>query len=148
MVVVAALPHWTPSACVCLVLATLSAVLVRGHLRSWAKRQTEEFSDPADLLHYQNQHRRRLQTSILIGLIGILIFVGDLISEQIGPGKFAIYWIGVLLLVGYLVTLALLDALATATHMKASLARLRAQRRQIERQAAEMKERPQTSDFS
>ena len=123
-------------------LVTIGGFMIRGHLRSWAARQAEGMTEPADLLHYHSQYRRRLQTSALIVVIGILIFVGDVISKQIGPGLFGIYWIGVLCLVAYLVLLAVLDGLATATHTRAALARLRAQRRQLERQAAELKERP------
>jgi hypothetical protein len=141
-VVVLPFPHWFPSLLVCLGLVAIGVFMIRGHLRSWAARQAEGISDPADLLHYHSQFRRRVQTSALIALIGVLIFVGDVISKQIGPGLFGVYWIGVLALVGYLVLLAILDGLATATHTRAALARLRAQRRQLERHAAELKERP------
>jgi len=141
-VIAAIFPHWTPSFLVCIALVALGVFMIRGHLRGWASRQAEGISDPADLLHYHAQFRRRIQTSALIAIIGILIFVGDLIGEQIGPAFFGWYWIGVLLLVAYLVVLAILDGLSTASHTRAALARLRAQRRQLERHAAELKERP------
>ena len=64
------------------------------------------------------------------------------ISEQIGPKFFGVYWIVVLALVAYLIVLAILDGLSTASHTRAALARLRAQRRQLERNAAELRERP------
>ncbi len=134
--------HWLPSLFVCIGLVTIGGFMIRGHLRSWAAHQAEGLSDPADLLHYHNQFRRRMQTSALIAVIGILVFVGDLISKQLGLRWFGLYWIGVLLLVGYLVLLAVLDGLATASHTRAALARLRAQRRQLERHAAELTERP------
>jgi len=141
-VIVADLPHWTPSFLVCFGLVTISVFMIRSHLRTWAHRQTEGIIDPADLLHYHGQFRRRLQTSALMAVIGVLIFVGDLISEQMGARFFGFYWIIVLTMVAYLVVLAVLDGLATASHTRAALARLRAQRRQLERHAAELKERP------
>ncbi|QDT52926.1 hypothetical protein Pan44_09390 [Caulifigura coniformis] len=140
--IVADLPHWTPSFLVCAGLVTIGVFMIRSHLRTWARRQTEGITDQADLLHYHGQFRRRVQTSALMAFIGVLIFVGDLISEQIGPRWFGFYWIIVLSMVGYLVVLAILDGLATASHTRAALARLRAQRRQLERHAAELKERP------
>lgn len=136
------LPHWLPSLLVCVGLVTIGVLMIRGHLRSWAARQAEGITEPADLLHYHGQFRRRIQTSALMALIGVLIFVGDLISKAMGPRFFGFYWVGVLALVGYLIMLAILDGLATASHTRAALARLRAQRRQLERHAAELKERP------
>ena len=141
---IAAVPpfHWIPSFLVCVSLVAIGWFMIRGHLRGWAERQAEGITDPADLLHYHNQFRRRIQTSALIGIIGVLVFVGDLISQQIGPKLFGWYWMIVLMLVAYLIVLAILDGLATASHTRAALARLRAQRRQLERNAAELKERP------
>ncbi len=134
--------HWLPSLIVGISLVTIGGFMIRSHLRTWAARQAEGMTDPADLLHYHNQYRRRIQTSALMAVIGILIFVGDVIGAQIGPKFFGIYWVGVLSLVAYLIVLAILDGLASASHTKAALARLRAQRRQLERHAAELKDRP------
>jgi len=49
---IAALPHWTPSAVVCASLLLIATLMMRGHRRGWARRHSEELSDPADLLHY------------------------------------------------------------------------------------------------
>jgi hypothetical protein len=141
-VIVAVLPHWSPSFLVCVALVAIGVFMIRGHRRSWAQRQSEGITDPADLLHYYGQFRRRMQTSALIAVIGVLILVGDLIGKQIGARLFGFYWIIVLSLVAYLMLLAVLDGLATAAHTRSALARLRAQRRQLERHAAELKERP------
>jgi hypothetical protein len=143
-VIAAALPflHWIPSFFVCVSLVSIGLFMIRGHLRGWAAHQAEGITDPADLLHYHNQFRRRIQTSALIAIIGVLIFVGDLIGQQIGAKLFGVYWVIVLMLVAYLMVLAVLDGLASASHTRAALARLRAQRRQLERNAAELKERP------
>lgn len=135
--------HLIPSLLVCVGLVTLGGFMIRSHRRTWAARQAEGITDPADLLHYHSQFRRRIQTSALMAVIGILIFVGDLIGQQIGPRLFGFYWVGVLALVGYLMVLAVLDGLSSASHTRAALARLRAQRRQLERDAAELRERPQ-----
>jgi hypothetical protein len=133
--------HWIPSLLVCVSLVTIGVFMIRGHIRGWAERQAEGITDPADLLHYHSQYRRRIQTSALIVIIGVLVFVGDVISKPIGVRLFGIYWAVVLALVAYLIVLAILDGLSTASHTRAALARLRAQRRQLERNAAELKER-------
>ena len=144
---IAAVPHWTPSAVVCAGLVVIAGIMIRSHRRTWANRQAEGLADPADLFHYHNQYRRRIQSSLLMALIGVMILVGDLITLQMGGLFFGAFWLIVLGLVGYLITLALLDALATMAHTRAALARLRAQRRQLERHAAELRERPQATEW-
>ncbi|MBX3441361.1 MAG: hypothetical protein KF774_03055 [Planctomyces sp.] len=143
-----ALENWIPSAVVSTLLVFAGALLVRGHLRSWRTRRADATLDPGDLLHYQAQFRRRVTASTSLAVIGLLIVIGDLaIPWRERPAVFAVYWSAVLVLTGYIILLAVADALATAAHTRASIARLRAQQRQLERQAAELREKPQTSEL-
>lgn len=140
--------NWIPSALAAIVLVAGSVALIRSHLRTWRQRQSDPEIDPGDLLHYSGQFRRRMQASSLLGVIGLMIGAGDmLIPWPRFPRFFALYWGAILLLTGYLILLAMADALATAAHTRAALARIRAQRRQLERNAAELKERPQQPEL-
>ena len=140
--------NWIPSAVAATFLVSGSIFLVRSHLRTWRKRRNDPDIDQGDMFHYAGQFRRRMQASGLLGVIGVLIAAGDiLIPWRRAPGMFALYWGAILLITAYLILLALADALATAAHTRAALARLRAQRRQLERDAAELKEKPQQSEL-
>jgi hypothetical protein len=124
------------------ILGAASLGLIRSHRRSWGRRQKDPSLDQADLLHYGAQFRRRMQASALLGVIGVLLLLGDLlIPWQKAPFLFSIYFGFILLLTGYLVLLAIGDALATASYTRAALARIQAQRRHLEREAAELREK-------
>jgi hypothetical protein len=138
--------NWIPSAVAATFLVSGSILLMRSHLRTWRQRRSDPEIDQGDLLHYSGQFRRRMQASGLLGFIGILIAAGDiLIPWQRFPALWALFWGTILLITGYLILLAIADALATAGHTRAALARVRAQRRQLERDAAELREKPQQS---
>jgi hypothetical protein len=142
------LEKWVPTAVASTLLVGASLVLIRSHIRTWRRRNETSDLDQADALHYHGQFRRRTLASGLLGLIGILIAVGDLaIPWRPAPRGWAIYWMVVLALTMYLLVLAVADALATSAHTRAALARLRAQRRQLEREAAELREKPLTDEL-
>lgn len=138
------LENWVPSAVASTLLVLASVFLIRSHIRTWRERRSDPNLDQADVLHYGGQFRRRLQASGILGIIGVLIVAGDLlIPWQRAPGIFTLFWLAILTMAGYLMLLAVLDVFATAAHGRAALARLKAQRRQLERQAAELREKPQ-----
>jgi len=98
------------TAIVSAVLLLLAAVMMVLHMRAWrrAKRHT---TDVAELDYRGRQFRRRMQTSALLGILGLAIMFGSLIR---GPWWFvAIFWVGVLLVLAWLALLALADVVAT-----------------------------------
>ncbi|MFO0900693.1 MAG: hypothetical protein U0836_24960 [Pirellulales bacterium] len=88
-----------------LTIVSVAVALIFWNLRSW--RAAEQLpADSRERAFARGQFRRRLQTSVLIALLGFALFVGQFVRSVnwIGP-----YWLGVLLLLGWVVLLALLD---------------------------------------
>jgi len=97
-----------------LVLCASSGGLMGWHRRVW-KRLQEEESDQEEREFHRRQYRRRMQTSAMLGVLGVAIFVGQLLIVGIDSRPvLVIYWSGVLLLVLWLVLLALADITATS----------------------------------
>lgn len=123
-----------------LVLVGLS--LVAAHVRSHKRNQQQQDLDDAARSHLNSRYRRRMQASGMIAVLGVLIAVGDklpILNKK--PGLFAVYWIGVLLLTGWVMLLAMGDYVATRAHGRAALARLRKKQLELEQEIAEIKRR-------
>lgn len=113
-------------------LIVTGLLLLRSHRRSWALQQQDPECDPEDLKHYRRRYRRRLQTSGLLVVLGVLIPAGDQFIPANAPGIFTA-WVGlVLLLTLQMIGLGLSDMLATATHSQAALARIHRKQHELE----------------
>ena len=65
----------------------------------------------------RRQYRRRMQTSAMLGVLGVAILIGQLLMIWLTSRTFlVIYWSGVLLLLLWVVLLALADMAATAIY--------------------------------
>ncbi len=91
------------------------------------KAQRAEVHTPFDSNFYQQRHRRRSQISLLLAMVAVAMVAGLFIFE---PFVMALFWLGVLLLLLWIVLLAMLDA--SASH--AFFARVRS--RELAQQAA------------
>ena len=106
---------WT-SALISSFLLLCAAGLMVSHGFAWRRAQREQL-EGEELDYRRRQHRRRMQTSAMLGLLAVALFVGQLATERIESGLFAIvYWVGVLLMVGWVGLLALVDIVATRHH--------------------------------
>lgn len=105
-------------------LAAFSALLLAAH---WVAAQSLERQSQADSQRrtLRSQLRRRIQTSGLLGLVGLGIGAGQYLSPSNHPLGFIAYWLGVCALTLWVVLLAAGDLLVT----RMRLAGLRAQRR-------------------
>ncbi|MEX0641469.1 MAG: hypothetical protein WD468_02145 [Pirellulales bacterium] len=101
-----------PTAVLSLSLVALSMLLIALHRRT-ARRAAETFQDPEEREFAASQYRRRMQTSAMIGLVGVLVFVGHWLDHSIGE---LIVWLAVVLLVVWIMLLALADIVATRAH--------------------------------
>ena len=116
--------------------------LVAAHVRSWRQQKRDPDLAESDRLYLYARVRRRVQTSGMIALLGVLLGVGDQLPNwQNRPGLFGFYWLGVLLLTGWVMLLALGDFFSTRSHARSSLADIRHKQRELERQVAEFKRR-------
>ena len=97
-----------------ILLIALSGLLTWTTENSWRKDKQRELSE-TDWSYLNTRRRRRLQTNIMISLVGVAIIVGIWIVE---PLWFGIYWCCVVLLVMWIILLACVDFLATRTYYR------------------------------
>lgn len=99
-------------------LLTVSGTLMVRHLLVWRQADHGGLGDE-EFRFYRNQFRRRMQTSALVGLIGLLMLLDLWVAEVTTR---AVLWSIVLLLVLWTVLLALSDWLASRLHYDKLLA--------------------------
>lgn len=94
------------------VLVLISGLLIWFHLHSWrAAREQDLEGEAFDFVH--SQYRRRMQTSAMIALVGVLIFIGQWVR---GGLLVLFFWLAVVLIVFWIMLLAMADVLATRVH--------------------------------
>jgi hypothetical protein len=116
---------------VLLVVACIMGILV------WRTRRSLEAvleNDENSRLHADRQFRRRMQVSVMLGLIGILIPVGDQLDKVFvaRPALFFV-WVGIVfVLTIWMVLMALGDWLSTVAYSAIERSHLRHQRTALE----------------
>ena len=98
-------------------LLALSGTLIVRHVLVWRRADHGGLSD-ADFRFYKSQFRRRMQTSALLGIVGLLALADLWIASVTGR---AVLWGVVLLLVLWAVILAASDWLASRLHFDKQL---------------------------
>lgn len=99
-----------------LLLLLCAVGLMISHVRTWRRARRQELQ-PDELDYRRRQYRRRMQTSAMLGLLAVAIFVGQLITGRIESKAFLLcYWGLVLLVLGWVGLLAVADILATKHH--------------------------------
>lgn len=137
---------WIPMTIAGVCLCVLGFWLMRLHVRTWGTHASDESLDEREQKHYRSQYRRRMQTSGIIALLGVMVFVGDVVLPRVLSGDdftrvFGFYWLGVLLLTLWVVVLACGDIASIRVHSQTSLAHNRRKQRALEEQLEEMKSR-------
>jgi len=125
-----------------LLLIFAAGCFVRWHVSAWrALGERASQLDVEEIDFRRRQLRRRTQTSVMLGLVGIGMLVGRLlIVWRAHPTLILLFWGGVVLLVLWLGLLAVADMVATRYYFGrlrqsclVEQARLRAQLRRMER---------------
>ena len=119
-----------------LVLLAISAGLVIWNVMSGRNSERQE-QDEAIRRHEQSVMRRRVRTSVAIGLVGLAVIGGTWVSN---PLSAALYWLGVLFAVLWITYSALADMVSSRsfyrnmhTQQLVKNAALRAQIEQLRR---------------
>jgi hypothetical protein len=101
--------------------------------RMWKRDREDLAGEPAEEAFAWSRLRRRLQVSVLLAVIGVMLPIGvwkPLFQKRLL--LFLGYWLAVLLLIFWVVLLALGDLLATAMHSRVVNSRLHRERRMLE----------------
>lgn len=100
------------AALVAAALVAASAGLIAWNVREW-RAAAAGGGERGELDFRRRQFRRRVQTSGLLGVLGLLILGGQWIAAERAPNLFVFYWVGVAVLTLWMALLALGDLLAT-----------------------------------
>jgi cation transport ATPase len=130
-----------PALIVAAVLVVFGASLMMSHVRTRRRQRDETDRDENERAHLDQRYRRRMRISGTFVVLGVLIGVGDAVlpMHKNQPLVITLYWIGVLLLTGWVLLQGVGDFWSTAAYTGAELGRIREKRRELERQIVEFK---------
>ncbi len=124
-----------------ILLLVVSALMMGEHALSWRRTQSRQL-DRVEFDFLQRRYQSRMQTSLLIGVIGVLIFIGIWVDK---PRAMAVYWLGVSMIVGWLLLAASADWSTSYRYLSQVrgkfIAEREALRADIKRQKSELQER-------
>lgn len=119
------------------------------HWRSWRLALSHGVAD-AEQGYQRRRFRRRMQTSIVLAIIGAALIVGQWIPPLARPSLYVFFWCGVVLLVLWVILLAGADFAAASTHLSRLHRQRAAERSRLQaeliRLARERKDRDQRSE--
>jgi small-conductance mechanosensitive channel len=93
-------------------LLAIAVTLIISHIVTWQRYQQEP-REKIETDYRARQYRRRIQVSAMLAIAAVAMLVGLLIPWRDWPSVFVFWWTGVALLVGWIILLAMSDALAT-----------------------------------
>jgi len=119
-------------------LAGLCLIVMSG-LLVWSQwRSRDRVMDPGQL-------RRRVLTSLLMGLLGVAILSGQLIVAAVSPIAFILFWLAVLALAGLLGASGFADLLITRAKSRRQLHSQRVELLRLRHELKEVEERVRAS---
>ena len=126
-------------------LVLVAVWLMRWHRQAWKEHSLDAMNDDRTRHHYRRQFRRRIQVSVLLLLLGIMIPLGDwLMLQRKHPQWIAAFWMAVLALAMWIMMLAVFDWLSTRMHVRttrAALAGLARKQRELEAEVERLRNR-------
>lgn len=132
---------WIPGVVVGIFLVALSALWIWGVQTTWQRQKVDPEINPRERDFYSRQHRRRLQIAVLVGLMGLLIPLGDSVIDWTArPGAMGFYWVFVLLLAMWVLLLGFGDLAAIRSHHLPSLQSLKDRQQALQAKVAELRE--------
>ena len=123
-----------------LVLGSLT--MLAWHIKSWREADHGGLSE-RDYDFYRRQCRRRMQTSGMLGIIGLLIFGHLWVRDNT---MLALYWTGILGLLVWTVLLAVRDFAASRLHYGPQVADLRTEHLLLKREIERFRRESQTPE--
>lgn len=125
------------------VLAGFGLALIRHHVVAWCRHKDDPDLEAPDRDFFRRQFRRRVQTSGMLVLLGLMLPVGDaLLVWGREPLTATLFWLGVLLITLWVMALAAGDWLLTRIHARgtiATLAQIELKKQELEAEVARLR---------
>lgn len=129
-------------------LALLGGFSIAAHLKGWRKAREDDENDDFERTFLRKRVRRRLQTSMLLIVLGLMIGLHPIVipDPKEAPQLFGIWWLAALLMAGWTIVMAMADLLSTRAHLQVSRARLQLKQRQLNEQLEDFHRRQRDTD--
>ena len=127
-----------------MVLLVIGVLMMRAHRRTWVQQQDDPGLNQSELTRLRKRYRRRMQMSGMIGVLGVMLGVGDALIWEQDLQMIAIYWIVVIGLGAWLLVLGMGDLASVRVDSKQAMTELReigARRKEVEAELAEIRRR-------
>jgi amino acid transporter len=95
-----------------LILIVVAAMMLIRNTVYWHSVRSAEMKEREHNFLYR-QYRRRTQANSIIAIVGVAIIFGVWVTDSV---MVAAYWLGVMLLVGWMALLAVVDLVSTRIH--------------------------------
>jgi hypothetical protein len=126
-----------------LALAGFGLALIRHHVVAWRRYKLDPELETPDREFFRRQFSRRVQTSGLLVLLGLMLPVGDaLLVWGREPLAATFFWLGVLLITLWVMALAAGDWLLTRIHARgtnATIAQIERKKQELEAEVARLR---------
>ncbi len=121
-------------------LSIFGLVLVRTHILKW-RQQQEDCADEKERLFCHRSYRRRMETSCVLILVGVLIPVGDYIFavNRPMPLTFTFYWGFILLMLFWVMFRGIRELLAISVYSRVTGVELRRRQRELREEYERLK---------
>ena len=123
-------------------LVVVSVYLSHRQIAFWHHLDRETLQQ-RELKYFRAQFRRRMQVSVLIGIIGVTIGIVDVVKS---PLVFSIFFISWLVMLAWIVGLALLDFVSAQIFLGQITDSQRAKKAEMEAQIRELKDQHRTGE--
>jgi hypothetical protein len=124
------------------VLVAVGVAMMLAHRRAWARQRVDPGLNDQDRRRMAARFRRRMQTSGMLAIIGVMVGVGDAQVWKLGPIVATVYWIAVLMAGMWLLLLGLGDLAAVRVDSRMTreeLQRIGDKRRELESQVEQLR---------
>lgn len=125
-------------------LVVLAGVLIAQHSRAWSRAAASD-EQGEEYAFARGQYRRRMQTSVLMAVLGVAMFAGLFIADA---RWFVAYWTGILLLVAWMTVAAMMDAFWTRQHFSRVRQRQQAEAALLRADLKKLQERAKAENSS
>ena len=95
-----------------LFLIVVAAMMLVRNAMYWHSVRNDEMEE-REHNFFHRQYRRRSQANSIIAIVGVAIIFGAWLNDSV---MVAAYWLGVMLLVGWMALLAVVDLVSTRMH--------------------------------
>lgn len=106
-------PDFWTSLSICTVLLAASLWLIWSHWERLAAVEADEKLEERERNHLRRRYRRRIQTSTMLGVVGVAILGGRLFPPDASGLAGVVYWLCLTLLVLWMALLGLADVIST-----------------------------------